>query len=167
MLHPVRLRIVLALAGQPLTTAEIRAKLPDVSSATLYRQVAILHEANILAIADEQQKRGAIERTYELVEASGQLGADDAAAMTPEQHISGITSFVGSIINTTARYVERDDARPGIDTFGYRQIPLWLNPDEADALVEALGEAIAPFLDNDPDDRDRTLLNVIIVPDTN
>ena len=40
LLHPVRLRIVQAfLGGRRLTTAQLRTALPDVSPATLYRQV--------------------------------------------------------------------------------------------------------------------------------
>ena len=46
LLHPVRLRIVLAMGDEQLTTAEIAQHLPDVAQATLYRQVAVLADAD-------------------------------------------------------------------------------------------------------------------------
>jgi hypothetical protein len=37
LLHPVRMRIVVALAGRALTPGQLRAELTDVPQATLYQ----------------------------------------------------------------------------------------------------------------------------------
>ena len=42
LLHPVRLRIVLAVANDEITTADLAERLPDVATATLYRHIATL-----------------------------------------------------------------------------------------------------------------------------
>src|SRR6185312_13615775 len=68
LLHPVRLRIVHALSGgRTVTTAQLCARMPDVSQATVYRHVGLLTDAGILEVAGEQRVRGFVERSYRLV----------------------------------------------------------------------------------------------------
>ena len=64
LLHPVRLRIVLTVAGDEATTADIAERLPDVPQATLYRHIAKLADSGILDIVGERRARGAVEKTY-------------------------------------------------------------------------------------------------------
>src|SRR5687767_2199950 len=45
--HPVRLRIIMALAGEQLTPQQIAAVLADVPPATLYRQINRLAEGGV------------------------------------------------------------------------------------------------------------------------
>ena len=72
LLHPVRLRIVHAVIdGRPFTTSDLCARLPDVSQATIYRQVALLAAGGLVELDREDRVRGAVERTYRL-----QPGAD-------------------------------------------------------------------------------------------
>ena len=162
LLHPVRLRIVLALAGDELTTGELADRLTDVPQATLYRQVAAL-----LEVASERRNRGGVERTYRLIESAASLGPEDVSEMSPAQHLEGITSFVGSLLESAARYLQSGDAKPGADVFGYRLIPMWLNDEEAEQLTTSLGDVIRPYLDNGPEDRRRILLNTVFIPDAN
>ena len=76
LLHPVRLRIVQAFLGEgELTTADLRARLTDVSPATLYRQVATLAAGGVLEVAAERRVRGAVERTYRLRPERAAVGA--------------------------------------------------------------------------------------------
>ena len=63
LLHPVRLRVVHALSGgAALTTAQLGARMPEVSKVTVYRQVAALVDGGFLEVAGEQRVRGAVER---------------------------------------------------------------------------------------------------------
>ena len=67
LLHPIRIRIVNAFSGdRSRTTSEVCRRLPDVSQATVYRHVALLAEAEVLVVVDEQVVRGAVERHYRL-----------------------------------------------------------------------------------------------------
>lgn len=165
LLHPIRLRIVMTIGGAEMTTADLARMLTDVPQATLYRHIATLHEAGILEIVSETQHRGGVEKTYRLVESAASLGPEDAAKMTSEEHLAGLTTFVGAVVEATARYLHSEDAKPGTDVFGYRQVPVWLTDREAVAMVEALGRALAPFLENEPDGRRRILFNTILVPE--
>jgi hypothetical protein len=88
LLHPVRLRIVQAFLGRPdLTTAALRDQLPDVPAASLYRQVAMLVDAGVLAVVAERRVRGAVERTYALDLAADHAGYfQNALWLTDAEH---------------------------------------------------------------------------------
>ena len=58
LLHPVRLRIVLSFGSEQLTTAQLAQRLPGVSHATLYRQVATL--ADLAEVGRRLQALGAL-----------------------------------------------------------------------------------------------------------
>jgi len=67
LLHPVRLRIVQAFLGdRALTTSALIAELGTSPPPGLYRHVARLVDAGVLAVVAERRARGALERTYVL-----------------------------------------------------------------------------------------------------
>jgi Fe2+ or Zn2+ uptake regulation protein len=43
--------------SHPLTTTQLRARMPDVSPATVYRHVALLTDAGVLKVVEEQRVR--------------------------------------------------------------------------------------------------------------
>ncbi|HEX9338211.1 MAG TPA: helix-turn-helix domain-containing protein, partial [Pseudonocardiaceae bacterium] len=87
LLHPVRLRIVQAFLGdRALTTSALSAELSDVPPASLYRHVARLVDAGVLAVVAERRVRGALERTYVLRLTAATIGPDQLAEMSVEDH---------------------------------------------------------------------------------
>lgn len=166
LLHPLRLRIVLALGSEQLTTSELGERLPDVAPATLYRQVATLAEAGLLEVVEEHRIRGGVERTYALVAEAARLGPSEATQMTADELLRGFVVFSSSLIEAFGRYTEQPHAEPGEDPVGYRQAALWLDEEERRELIERLRSAIEPYLANRPDGtRQRLLLNTILIPD--
>jgi|GEM_PF-1840031 len=69
LLHPVRMRVVLALGADDLTTKQLRNRMPDVAQASLYRAVARLVDAGIIAVVERRQRGGAMERVFRVVKA--------------------------------------------------------------------------------------------------
>lgn len=166
LLHPVRLRIVLAFGAERLTTAQLAHRLPDVAHATLYRQVAALAEAGMLEVVDERRVRGGVERTYALTAEGATLGPDDVSGMGKDELLSGFVVFAGTLIDAFGRYLDDPAAKPGEDPVGYRQAGVWLDEAERVELLERLRAAVAPYLENEPtDERERLLLNTILIPD--
>ena len=166
LLHPVRLRIMLAVASEQLTTSAISQRLPDVAQATLYRHVAALVDAGLLQVVAERRVRGGVERTYATVAEAAHLGPVSVAEMSADDVQRGLILFVGSLIEVFGRYLEHPHAKPAEDAVGYRQVALWLDAGERAELVERLRTAIGSFVGNKASaDRQRVLLNTIIVPD--
>ncbi|MGB7817337.1 MAG: helix-turn-helix domain-containing protein [Ornithinibacter sp.] len=166
VLHPVRLRIVMECASRGTTARELADRMPDVSQATLYRNISALVDAGVLRVVSERRIRGGVERTFRVPEGAGRLDAADAAAMSADEHRRGFATFAGALIGAFSRYLDRPDAQPGEDPVGYRQVALNLTDDEARSLTTALGDALAPFLENqEAPDRQRILLSTIVMPD--
>ena len=166
LLHPVRLRIVLAFGSERLTTAQLAERLPDIAHATLYRQVGTLEQAGLLEIVAQRRVRGGVERTYALAADAARLGPDDVGAASGEELLRGFVMFAGALIEAFGRYVEHPLADPSTDTVAFRQAALWLDEAERDELVGRLRAAIEPCVGNQPaDGRERLLVNTILIPD--
>ena len=166
ILHPVRIRIVqAAMDGGTITTSELCARMPDVSKATMYRQVAMLVEGGLLKIAGEERIRGAVERSYRLDPARAVLSDDEVAAMTTDDHRRGFAAAVASLLAEFEVYLDQDGADPFTDGVSYRQYVLWLSDSEKAALIEEAFAAIRARADQGPaPERRRHLLSTILFP---
>ncbi len=164
--HPVRLRIVHAMrGGRALTTAQLCARLPDVSKAMVYRHVDLLTGGGILEVADERRVRGAVERHYRLRPDQATIDPDTAASLSPEDHRRGFAAAMAALIAEFTAYLDRENTNPATDPVGYRQHAIWLNADELTAMISELRDAIAPRLANPhTPDRTRYLLSPILFP---
>ena len=153
LLHPVRLRIVQALlGGRDLTTSQLGGLLPDVPPATLYRQVATLADGGVLQVVGEQQLRGAVERTYRLVQEATSVDGDELRSMTAEEHRTGFMTFVAGLLAGFDRYLlacgDADGhVDPAADRIGYRQAVMHLSDAEVDHMLAELGEVFARYRD--------------------
>ena len=166
LVHPVRLRIVHALSGgRELTTTQLSARLPDVSKATAYRHVALLAEAGVLEVADEQRVRGAVERRYRLRPERAVIDAGTAAAATLDDHRRTFAVAMAILVAEFNAYLDRPEADPAADAVGYRQHAVWLSHAERADLIAALRAAIGPRAVNPPGpDRSQYLLSPILFP---
>lgn len=168
LLHPVRMRIAQAvLDGRPVTTTELRRRLPDVSAATIYRHVALLVEAGILEVVDERRVRGAVERTYRVHREAAQLDPEDVAALSPADHRRYFGTFVTGLLADFDRYL---GDRPHVDAraehVAYRQAAVWLDDDEVAALQQEIQNAVMARTVNEPTEaRKRYVISLITLPD--
>ena len=170
VLHPVRLRLIVALARRQLTARQLSELLPDIPQATLYHHLGLLTRAGYLRIVSERQVRGMVEKRYAFAETSSLLTPDDLANLSSEEHLRLFTTFVTTLIGEFARYLEQHASNAPIDLFadrvGYRETPVYLSDDEFDAAQEALNQAVLPFLRQETaPHRRRRLLAVITFPD--
>lgn len=166
LLHPVRLRIVQAvLDGQPLTTSQLRVRVPGVPTATMYRHVEALTEGGVLEVVGEQRVRGAVERTYRLRRDAVEIDAEARATMTRDDHRRAFTALVGSILADFERWLAQESADPTADLVTYRQAALWLTDEEFAALLAEVRAAVASRMDHGPGPgRARRMLSVIVLP---
>ena len=166
LLHPVRLRIVLAVAGDEATTADIARRLPDVPSATLYRHIAKLTDAGMLDVVGQRQVRGTFERTFRVNATQASVGADKVAGMSSEEHFEAFTTFVGILIETYGRYLKAPDSDPAVDGVSFRQVRMWLTERELASLVIDVAAVLAEYVDlEETPERDPRLLSTILMPE--
>lgn len=166
LLHPIRLRIIQALIGSPMTPLRLKEVLGDVPQATLYRHVNQLHDGGLLEVVDEQPVRGGVERTYGVVAEVVSLGPSEYEDATAEDHLRYFTTFLGTLIDSFGAYLDEGPTDFVTDGVGYRQVPLWLTDEEFADVASALREAVRPALDNIPaPGRRRRLITTIVMPD--
>jgi DNA-binding transcriptional ArsR family regulator len=166
LLHPVRLRIVHAMAGdRRLTTSQLCALLPDVSKATVYRHVGLLADGGLLEVDGEQRVRGAVERRYRLHRARAVIDAETAASVSVEDHRRVFAVAMATLLAEFGAYLDRDDADPAADLVGYRQHALWLSREELAEMIDEMRRVIVPRMGNEPSpDRTRHLISPILFP---
>jgi hypothetical protein len=166
LLHPVRLRIVQAFLGdRALTTSALIAELGDVPAASLYRQVARLVQAGVLAVVAERRVRGALERTYVLRLTAASIGADQFAAMSADEHRQAFMAFVAGLLGDFDRYLAKDGADPLADGMRYSMAGLWLDDGEFLELLHELGRVLQPRLAKPPrTGRKRHILGTVFLP---
>jgi hypothetical protein len=162
LLHPVRLRIVQTFLGdRALTTTQLRAELPDVPPASLYRHVARLVERSVLSVVAERRVRGALERTYIMRAAA----ADEVAKMSVDEHRQAFLAFVAGLIGDAERYLARPDIDPSRDGASYNLAGLWLDDVELMEFARDLYTIVQPRLANGPRaGRTRRILATVLLP---
>ena len=166
LLHPIRLRIVQALVGVPMTPLQLKDRLGDVPQATLYRHINQLADGGLLEVVGERPSRGGVERTYGVVTASVALSDSELESATTDDHFRYFATFVGTLLADFAAYLESDVPALRNDGVSYRQLPLWLTDDELTALVATMAAAVQQHVDNSPTrGRRRRLLSTIVMPD--
>jgi DNA-binding transcriptional ArsR family regulator len=144
LLHPVRLRFVSAvLDGRRFTTSDLARRVPDVSSATLYRQLAILVDGGLVEVVSEERVRGAVKRTYQLVRRRPLLDGEDTSAMSGEEHRELLSSLATAMLAEFGRFVSEPDADRSASS--YRQFALWLTDDERGELWGEIDAVIARY----------------------
>jgi hypothetical protein len=166
LLHPVRLRIVRAFLGdRALTTTELRAELPDVAPATLYRHVARLVDAGVLAVVAERRVRAVTERTYMLRLSAASITLDEIERMSLDDHRQAFMAFVAGLLADFDRYLARDDIDVLRDGASYRLAGMWLDDAEFADLARDLVRVLQPRAANPPRaGRRRRILATVLVP---
>ena len=165
ILHPVRLRILLTLAGHRLTAQDLAQALPEVPQATLYRHIHHLADAGLLSIDETRSVRGGIvEHVYALKQEHVRLTAEDVASLSREDHLRFFTIFFTSVLHDFERYLQQEQIDVARDV-RYHQGTLYLSDDELQDLMQKLTTIIQGYQNTPPDpSRRRRLLTSIIMP---
>ena len=164
IMHPVRFRILQTLAGANLTTQEIDDRLPDVPKSSIYRHLKLLLAGEMIAIAEKRLVNGIQEKVYRLAQRP-YLSADDMTGLTPDDHMRTFTTYVMTLLQGFAHYLDTAGEMPDLltDRVGYTEVAFWANEAEMDAFQAALNQAILPLLQNDGEENGRRRHKVALV----
>ena len=166
LLHPVRLRIVQALLGEgELTTHQLDERLSNVPIATLYRHVAHLVSHQLIEVVDEQQIRGASEKTYRLAPGFANPSAEELNTLSNEELLTAFTVFSSGLISDFDDYLQAGNPDLHADRVSFAQASFWASNQEIDAFGRALMAALKSLLSNKPTpDRRRRTLSTVLMP---
>ncbi len=166
-LHPIRMRILLALSGKEMTAQQVAGAMGDIPAATLYRHLNRLAKAGLLEVVEERRVRGTLEKVYALKSQDPERVAEEFAGASREDHLRYFTTFVTSLVDDYARYLKKDGPIDFLaDGVGYHKFPLELSDEEFAAMNEEINAAILPYLKNEPaPNRKRRLFTTIVLPD--
>jgi DNA-binding transcriptional ArsR family regulator len=165
IMHPQRLRVLLALAPGVLTTRQLAVLLPDIPQASLYRHLSILLDAGVVEVAAERSVRGISERSYRLVEGAGLLSRGDLAEATLDDHFRYFSMFATGLITEFGRYLARESIDLEADGVGYRGNVLHLTDDEFAQFVTSLRSLVLPLTKNEAGGtRTPRLLATVLLP---
>lgn len=167
ILHPIRIRIIQQLLdGQATTAKQLAVQLKDIPQATLYRQLDILVKAEVLAVTEEKQIRGAVEKTYELNGAAAVLTNDEVMGLTKEDHLKYFMFFAVHLTKSFEEYLENGSVDFERDGVGYRQLALHLDDEEFDGLLKDLRSVFAKYINNAPSlERTKRVISTVIIPE--
>jgi DNA-binding transcriptional ArsR family regulator len=168
LLHPVRIRLIQALANRVLTTQQLADLLPDVAQTTLYRHINLLLEGGVLTVVSENKVRGTVERELTLVKGAARIDMETSATLTAEAHERLFTTFVAMLLADFKR--AQSDPQKGVPPAIYTQQRLYLTVDELQQLNQQIAALLSVYKDpsraGEEGDVQPWLLTGIIMPDT-
>lgn len=167
LLHPVRIRLLGALARRQLTARQLGELFPDVPPATLYAHLGALTRASLLRVVSERPVRGTVERVYTIAAEHVSLRPEDLAALSREDHLRTFTLFVALLLDGFERYLNQNDPIDYVaDGVGFVQTAFYLSDEEFIQAATAVSQALLPFLKNEPaPHRRRRLYSTVVFPD--
>ena len=168
ILHPIRFRIVTAIAAYKMTTKEIADLMPEIPLTTLYRHINILVEAGLMRVVEEKQIRGTIERTYALT-APPSLTAEDLEGMTRQEAEQYFTMFLSSLMSDSQRYLdgksEKTRFNPIKDGVQISKVQLFIDEQEFKKINLKIQEILVDSVKNKPGPgRTRRMFSYLMIP---
>lgn len=167
ILHPIRMKIIQTLVlGGRLTVQQINEHIPDVPPATMYRHLNKLLEAEIIAVVEENQIRGTIEKVYALSEQASQRTNEEMLNATKEDHIHYFFTFLINLLGDFEKYMSQEKYDLIKDGVSYSQAFIYADDSEFLELLTTIGKAIMQAAQNKPSpSRKARTLSTIIIPE--
>jgi DNA-binding transcriptional ArsR family regulator len=166
IIHPIRMRMIIALHNRKLTPKQLAAELKDVASATLYHHLNLLTDGGITQIVEERLVHGTLrEKVYTLSDASTILSPDQISSASKDELLQYFLVFVSKLIGDHARYLDLNERAYYTDA-GYQQHPLFLSDEEFDQFRQEMNATLLPWLTKEPaPGRRQRLLTTILIPE--
>jgi DNA-binding transcriptional ArsR family regulator len=170
IIHPVRLRIIQALGREKLTTQALSERLPDVPQSSLYRHLRLLRQGMVVGVVDRRLINGIQEKVY-AVTGGTHLSREDMAQLTADEHLSYFTTYVMSLLQAFAAYVQSSADEQGhvdmaSDFAGYTEIIFHADEQELQQFQQALSAALLALVENQETDGRRKYRMAVIAHPT-
>lgn len=147
IMNPIRMRIVqYFILHETGTVAQALEYLTDIPKASLYRHVKILEEAQMLFVVQENKKRGAVEKVYQLNQKPLKGTKPEMEEMS--QLVQGVLLHILLEFQT---YFQKKDIDLEQDGVSLTSATLLLSAEEFTDFSQKIGEVYNEFIHNKPD----------------
>jgi DNA-binding transcriptional ArsR family regulator len=168
LLHPIRLRIVMALSNREMSAKELSEAVPDVPLTTLYRQINALVEGGLLQVVGETQIRGTVERTYARA-IMPTIKSEDLHGMTRQDYEQAFIIYLSTLMSAARRYLdskgEEEVFDPLADGVDLSLGTLELSEEEFRTMNQRILEILLPAINNQPaPGRKQRLFTYLFIP---
>ncbi|WP_416151747.1 helix-turn-helix domain-containing protein [Salipaludibacillus sp. HK11] len=164
VLHPIRMKIIQALARNSMTVQEIGDHLGDVPQATLYRHLNILKKSIIVSVEKETQVRGTLEKRYSLNINNARVSADEAKTISKEEHKRYFMAYFALILKQMEEYME-GEVDYEKDGFGYNQIDLYLTDEENIEFLTDYGALLQKYSQSNHSEARKRTISTVLIPE--
>ncbi len=158
--HPLRMRVMVALAGRELTVEQLGSLLDSVPMPSLYRHIALLIDGGLLRVVAERGAGGRRERVLAVADGAGLLDRDAIDPDSVDENAHYVNVFLAELMTCYADAVRGTGVRPG--DWRCRGLSLYLSPEESVELNRALLETVRSFADR-PRTPERRLRRLALV----
>lgn len=142
VMNPVRQRIMqFLMIHEKGTVKEIKSKLSDVPTPSLYRHVKILLENSVIVVAEENRVRGTVESVYRL--------NDNVLSIEDEDGLAIQTSLM-NISTAFAKYFASGHADPRKDMLFMTGCSFMLTDEEFENFFTELNEFAMKYISKEP-----------------
>jgi DNA-binding transcriptional ArsR family regulator len=164
LLHPIRGRIMMTLAGRRLTTRQIATLLPDVPPPTLYRQLRLLLDGGAVQVVGEEGTGRAAQRLYARSEGAGELSREELQGADPAEVMEQYSSFLGVLLAQFQASLHNYPVRAS-QHYLCGATPVVLPKERRDAFVAELRDLIARYQEGLETSRERSVFATLLFPE--
>jgi hypothetical protein len=123
-----------------------------VPQSSLYRHLRLLRQGQVVSVVEKRLVNGIQENVY-AVTGRTHLSDDDMARLTVDEHLTFFTTYLVSLLQAFAAYLETSADEAGrvnmaADFAGYTEIPFYANRMELQQWQQALNAALLPLAAN-------------------
>lgn len=142
IMNPVRQRIIqFLMVHDKGTVKEIKSKLSDIPTPSLYRHVKILAENSVIVVAEENRIRGTVESVYQL---------NPSALVVEDEDGMSVQVSLMSICTAFAKYFASGHADPRKDMFMLTGCTLMLTDNEFENFLKEINELAMNYISKEP-----------------
>lgn len=165
LFHPVRLRILQAVASRRVTVSELAALVEGVAATTVYRHVNTLIASGVLTVIPKRSRHGSPQRELALSEDGAR--PPDINTIHPSPTHESQRAFVVFLARLASEFDRLIESTKGSVTpdFGYSQTLLHVTDEDLRHIRECLRELLRPHLRPRTGREARTTLGMVLIPD--
>lgn len=147
-MNPVRQRIIqYLLVHERGTVKEMKQKLTDIPSASLYRHVKILNEHSFITVAEEHRIRGTVESVYEINKEALEVDDEDGTV---------VQMALFRLCASFAKYFKSGNADPRKDMLMLTSCTLTLTDEDFMKFLTELNDVAAKYMTKPVTDQSRS-----------